>query len=150
MLPIANRPMRAAATAKPASRLLTRRTGAKVTARGPPVGVTAGRGEGIPVDVGGRVAAVGAGVAPLVGGRGATGAGAATPTDGEAAGAGVGAPPAGAEGNRIVGEADGFGGKLIRTVSFLGWTLAASAGFGGGAGPPVGVGLFSAITMKAS
>ena len=152
MLPIAARPIAAAATAKPVSRLLIRRTGATAVRRGAVVGATAGRGEGIPVEVGGRVAAPGTGVAPLVGGRGAAGAAAATPTDEEAAGAGAGAlaPPAGAEGNRIVGEADGFGGKLIRTVSFFGWTLAASAGFGGGAGPPVGVGVFSAITMEAS
>jgi hypothetical protein len=32
-------------------------------------------------------------------------------------------PPGGSVGNLIVGAAEGFGGKLMRTVSFLGWTL---------------------------
>jgi hypothetical protein len=32
-------------------------------------------------------------------------------------------PPGGSVGNLMVGAADGFGGKVIRTVSFLGWTL---------------------------
>jgi hypothetical protein len=46
-------------------------------------------------------------------------------------------------GNLIVGAAEGLGGKLMRTVSFLGWTLPVSF-FGGTA--PVGVlGMFSAI-----
>jgi hypothetical protein len=55
-----------------------------------------------------------------------------------------GEPPGGKVGNLIV--AVGFGGKLMRTVSFLGCTLEASAGFGGTA-PPGGFGLigFSAI-----
>jgi hypothetical protein len=45
----------------------------------------------------------------------------------------------------MVGAADGFGGKLMRTVSFLGWTLPVSF-FGGTA--PVGIlGMFSAITL---
>jgi hypothetical protein len=38
----------------------------------------------------------------------------------------------------------GLGGKLMRTVSFFGWTLAASAGRGGNA-PPGDVGVFSGI-----
>jgi hypothetical protein len=46
----------------------------------------------------------------------------------------------------MVGAAEGFGGKLMRTVSFLGWTLPVSF-FGGTA--PVGIfgifGMFSAI-----
>jgi hypothetical protein len=42
----------------------------------------------------------------------------------------------------IVGAAEGLGGKLMRTVSFLGWTLPVS--FFGGTAPP-GVGIFSAI-----
>jgi hypothetical protein len=43
----------------------------------------------------------------------------------------------------------GFGGKLIRTVSFLGCTLAASAGFGGI--PPGGIfGVLSAIFNTAN
>src|SRR5438876_5973611 len=46
----------------------------------------------------------------------------------------------------IVGAAVGFGGKLMRTVSFLGCTFAASAGFGGTA-PGAGFGIFSAISF---
>jgi hypothetical protein len=45
----------------------------------------------------------------------------------------------------IVGAADGFGGKLIRTVSFLGWTLPVS--FFGGTAPPGVLGMFSAINF---
>ena len=60
-----------------------------------------------------------------------------------AAGAPLG-PPGGKVGSLIVGAAEGLGGKLIRTVSFLGWTLPVSF-FGGTA--PVGMfGIFSAIT----
>jgi hypothetical protein len=54
-----------------------------------------------------------------------------------------GGAPGASVGNLIVGAEVGFGGKLIRTVSFLGWTLAASAGLGGNA--PPGAGVFSAI-----
>jgi hypothetical protein len=50
-------------------------------------------------------------------------------------------------GNLIVGADVGLGGKLMRTVSFFGCTLAASAGFGGIA-PLGGVGVFSAIFFK--
>jgi hypothetical protein len=57
----------------------------------------------------------------------------------------VGAP-GGSVGNLIVGAAEGLGGKLMRTVSFLGWTFPVSF-FGGTA--PVGMlgilGIFSAI-----
>jgi hypothetical protein len=55
-----------------------------------------------------------------------------------------GAETAGA-GILIVGAAVGLGGKLIRTVSFFGCTLAASAGLGGTALEGV-FGIFSAIT----
>jgi hypothetical protein len=48
-----------------------------------------------------------------------------------AAGAGVAAATAAGEGILMVGAAVGFGGRLIRTVSFLGWTFADSEGFGG-------------------
>ena len=80
----------------------------------------------------GRVAAAGAaagaaarGAAVVV--RGAA-TGAATPAGrgGGAPGTELGAPvgpPGGSVGNLIVGAADGLGGKLIRTVSFFGWTL---------------------------
>jgi len=67
---------------------------------------------------------------PTDGGRGAAGALAAGAA---AVGAGLAAPgpPAGIAGSLIVGDAVGFGGKEIRTVSFLGATLEASEGFGG-------------------
>ena len=75
----------------------------------------------------------------------AAGADACTPADGAAL-AGVAAAIAEGAGILMVGEAVGFGGRLMRTVSFLGCTLAASAGFGGTG--PVGVlGIFSAIII---
>jgi hypothetical protein len=52
---------------------------------------------------------------------------------GAALGAPVG-PPGGSVGNLIVGAAVGLGGKLMRTVSFLGCTLPVSF-FGGGTAP---------------
>jgi hypothetical protein len=52
-------------------------------------------------------------------------------------------PPGGSVGNLIVGAAEGFGGKLIRTVSFLGWTLPVS--FLGGTAPAGILGMLSAI-----
>ena len=95
-------------------------------------------GAGRPVAVG---AAVGRGAG--VGGAGAgTCAGAGAAATGTAA---AGAAEAGA-GILIVGAAVGLGGKLIRTVSFFGCTLAASVGFGGTA-PEGGFGMFSAITF---
>ena len=60
-----------------------------------------------------------------------------------------GGPPLGRVGNLIVGEALGFGGKLMRTVSFFGCTFAASAGLGGTA-PRGTSGLFSAIYVDGS
>jgi hypothetical protein len=59
---------------------------------------------------------------------------------------GAAGPPAGRVGSLIVGEELGLGGRLMRTVSFLGWTFAASAGRGGTA-PPGVIGLLSAISM---
>jgi hypothetical protein len=50
-------------------------------------------------------------------------------------------PPGGSVGNLIVGAVDGLGGKLIRTVSFLGWTLPVSF-FGGGVAPAGTLGMF--------
>ena len=56
----------------------------------------------------------------------------------------MGAAAAAGVGNLMVGAAVGFGGRFIRTVSFLGCTFAASVGRGGTA--PVGkLGKFSAI-----
>jgi hypothetical protein len=56
-----------------------------------------------------------------------------------------GALPGASVGSLIVGAEVGLGGKLMRTVSFLGWTLAASAGLGGKA--PPGVEILSAINF---
>jgi hypothetical protein len=76
--------------------------------------------------------------------RGAA-AGALVPTDGSGAalGAPVG-PPGGSVGNLMVGAAEGFGGKLIRTVSFLGWTLPVS--FFGGTAPPGAPGMLGGMS----
>jgi len=51
-----------------------------------------------------------------------------------------GAVPGAKVGSLIVGAEVGLGGKLMRTVSFFGWTLEASAGLGGIKPPPGGVG----------
>ena len=82
---------------------------------------------------------------------GRAGAGACT---GAAPMAGAGAPatgpvgpPGGSVGNLIVGAAEGLGGKLMRTVSFLGWTLPVS--FFGGTAPAGTLGMFSAIMSLA-
>ena len=46
----------------------------------------------------------------------------------------------------MVGDEVGFGGRLMRTVSFFGWTFAASGGLGGTGAPGV-IGLLSAIVL---
>ena len=79
--------------------------------------------------------------------RGALGgcAGAAPgPGPAQPAGPPVG-PPGGSVGSLMVGAAEGLGGKLIRTVSFLGWTLPVS--FFGGTAPLGMFGMFSAIKL---
>jgi len=81
-------------------------------------------------DVAGLLAMDAPGAADRGGGTGAAGAVAKA---GAALGAPVG-PPGGNVGNLIVGAAVGFGGKLMRTVSFLGCTLPVSF-FGGGTAP---------------
>ena len=113
-----------------------------------------------PAAAGRAGAAAGRGAEVNVGAAGAgRGAGAAAPAG--VAGAGVwagaagevGAPAAatageGAAGTGIltVGAAVGLGGRLMRTVSFLGWIFAGSAGLSGAA--PVGkLGMFSAIAF---
>jgi len=63
-----------------------------------------------------------------------------------APGAAVG-PPGGNVGSLMVGAAEGFGGRLMRTVSFLGWTLDCS-GLGGT--PPGMLGMLSAIRFVKS
>ena len=68
----------------------------------------------------GRWVEIGAGAAAA---RGAAGAAAGAAAEGgDIEGTPVG-PPGGSVGNLIVGAAEGFGGKLMRTVSFLGCTL---------------------------
>jgi hypothetical protein len=62
-------------------------------------------------------------------------------------GAGADGPPGGKVGNLIVGAAEGFGGRLMRTVSFLGWIFEVS-GLGGTA-PPGTFGILSAISLTA-
>jgi hypothetical protein len=44
----------------------------------------------------------------------------------------------------MVGAAEGFGGKLMRTVSFLGWTLPVS--FFGGTAPPGAPGMLGGMS----
>ena len=99
--------------------------------------------------------AAGRGAGPVVAGLCATGAAAARVAMGAAAGAAAtGAddapvgPPGGKVGSLIVGAAVGLGGKLIRTVSFLGWTLPVS--FFGGTAPVGMLGMFSAIKISTS
>ncbi len=124
----ANAPTNAAAMARPLSNPLTPaaaagREGADgfMVGAGAEAAVAVARPTGVDAAVGG-------------GGGEATATGAAAPEGTEADGAGI----------LIVGAAVGFGGRLMRTVSFLGCTFAASAGFGGRA--PAGIlGMFSAI-----
>jgi hypothetical protein len=72
------------------------------------------------------------------------GALAALDGNGTALGAPVG-PPGGSVGSLMVGAADGLGGKLMRTVSFLGWTLPVSF-FTGGTAPVGAPGMFKGIS----
>ena len=66
---------------------------------------------------------------------------------GAAGAAGLAAATADGAGILTVGAAVGFGGKLILTVSFLGCTFAASAGFGGAPPPSGALDCSSAITL---
>ena len=114
--------MTAAAIASPMSRPLTRFT-AGAGGRGAGVG-DGGREAAGPVEVGGRVAGAPLEAGALVAGRGAAGAAAAAGAPWAAVpvvgGAETGAAAVGTEGSLMVGAAEGFGGKLMRTVSFLG------------------------------
>ena len=107
--------------------------------------LTVGPALAVGADLGAAAAgrcATGAALARGAGGADAVGADAGAGAADGAADAPVG-PPGGSVGSLIVGAADGFGGKLIRTVSFLGWTLPVS--FFGGTAPPGVLGMFSAI-----
>jgi hypothetical protein len=101
---------------------------------------TTGAGAGRGAAAAGRAAVTGA-AAPV--------RGAATGAAAVGAGAGGGGPPLGPPGGNvgslIVGAADGFGGRLMRTVSFFGWTFPVS--FLGGTAPLGIVGIFSAINL---
>jgi len=109
-----------------------------------------GRGAGAAEGLAGAGAAMRVAGAPAggVGGAGAREAAAAgaAAADVELAPADAGTPGA-SVGSLIVGAEVGLGGRLMRTVSFLGWTFAASAGLGGSA-PPGDVGIFSAISFS--
>ena len=113
-------------------------------------------------------AATGAGAGRRTAGAAVDAAGAAAPGRGWAAGAaverkvveagGVGGggapveapvgPPGGNVGSLMVGAAVGFGGKLMRTVSFLGWTLPVSF-LTGGMAPMGAPGLFGGMSAIA-
>jgi hypothetical protein len=125
-------PIKAAAIAKPLSSPPVDATGTygRGGGAGRPAGAAAGRGAG--------VGGAGAGAGAAATGGAWTGA-----LAGGAAAAGVGA------GILMVGAAVGLGGKLMRTVSFLGCTLAASVGLGGTA-PNGGFGICSAINVFAA
>ncbi len=139
----ATKPTTAATTAKAPSRKLMRLPAGTTPERGASPGAPAGR------EACGEAGAAVAGRGPEgtpgrdVGGLGGAGdpLAAGEPTA-DVAAEGGGAPP-GSVGNLIV--AAGLGGKLMRTVSFFGCTLAASDGLGGTA-PGGGFGSFSAIT----
>jgi len=91
------------------------------------------------------VAAAGRGAVAVEGIRGDAGAGAAAVGAAGATGAAVApvGPPGGNVGSLMVGAAEGLGGRLMRTVSFLGWTLPVS--FFGGTAPLGMFGIFSGI-----
>ena len=118
VVPTAARAARAATIARALSKPpMPARTGAPTVAAGRWVGRAAG------TEVAGAAAAAARG-AEVAGAAGAAVAGAAGAA---VAGAGNGAepgaaegPPGGSVGNLIVGAAEGFGGRLMRTVSFLG------------------------------
>src|SRR5829696_10043643 len=151
MLATAASPITAAAIARPISNPLTpRRTAAgAIAGRAIPdavAGAAAIAGLGAELVAGAAVAgrAVGGPAGAAVAGRGAAGAGGAAWV--AMAGPAPGAPVAGSEGSLMVAVA-GLGGRLIRTVSFFGWTFAKSGGFGGTA--PAGIlGLLSAIVNR--
>ncbi len=129
----ATTPRTAAATASPLSNIVIPVTEGAIALREGARGAAAAAEGGGTVDEG-RDAGAGGGLP--AGGAGGAGEAAAL---GAVATAGVGI--------LIVGAAVGFGGRLIRTVSFLGWTLAASAGLGGAGAAGVS-GVFSAINIS--
>ena len=103
----------------------------------------AGRRTGAAPGLAAEAVDVNAGAPARDGGGAIEGAGVAGP-DVAAEPTAVG-PPGGSVGSLIVGAADGFGGSVMRTVSFFGWTLPVS--FFGGNAPPGRLGRFSAINF---
>ncbi len=131
----ASTPTTAAAMARPVS------SGPR-PGRAAAIGAAAARGAGAAAAAVGRAAATGAAAVA----RGA-GAGAAAADGAVTAGAGPPAgPPGGKVGSLMVGAAEGLGGRLIRTVSFFGWTFPVS--FLGGSAPLGTLGIFSAIKVQ--
>jgi len=127
----------AAATASMTSSVLTAAvTGAGAACETGVPRVTAGAAAALRNDAG---ACAGADGAELKAGAGA--AAGAVPAIGPAE-----SPLGGTAGSLMVGAVEGLGGKLIRTVSFLGWTFPVSF-LGGNA--PLGIfGMFSGIKIK--
>ena len=122
------------------------------TATKPTTAATMARIESKPLAAG-AAATPGDGLGATGAARWATGAAAARGAAGVGAAGAVGAvgaalapvgPPGGSVGSLMVGAAEGLGGRLMRTVSFLGWTLPVS--FFGGTAPLGMFGMFSAIT----
>src|SRR5262249_17507471 len=121
--------------------------GAAAEVRGAEAVAVRGAGAGVAGALAGGMAAVGeeAAAAPAGGGAPVGGAGGAGAGGGTApGGAPARAAGPGSDGSFTVGPAVGFGGKVMRTVSFFGWTFAASLGRGGTA-PLGGIGVLSAI-----
>ena len=129
MLPAATSPTTAAAIARIVSTPLTGRTA--------DIGASAGRGA--------AGAERGAAAAAAAAARGAPGGCAGAALGAEAGAGPPEGPPGGSVGSLMVGAAEGLGGKLIRTVSFLGWTFPVS--FLGGTAPLGMLGMFSAIRL---
>jgi hypothetical protein len=133
-----------AAMANPLSSPVMPRATAGAAGRGAGAGAA-----GLAVVAGAAFAGAGVAAATATAAAGAPAAAgaAALGAAGAAAAAAVGAGAPGAKvGNLIVGADVGLGGKLMRTVSFLGWTFEASAGLGGTA-PPSGE-MLSAIIVS--
>jgi hypothetical protein len=134
VLPAAAKVTIAAATAKIISNPLMVAEAGMGTGAGREAGAAAARGAaGAAAEVRGAAGAC-AGAAAVL--RAGAGAEEANP---------LGAP-GGNVGSLMVGAAEGLGGKLMRTVSFLGWTLPVS--FFGGTAPPGMLGMFSAINLQ--
>ena len=130
----ARMPTTAAAMARLVSN--TPRPGRPAAIEGAGRGVEVARATAAGADAAGA-AARGAAVGAEVAAAGAAGA--------AAIGGAPEGPPGGKVGSLMVGAAEGLGGKLMRTVSFFGWTFPVS--FFGGSAPAGTFGIFSAIKV---